>query len=264
MKRKFDHDAIAKDIQGRVLRQEQIAHKYKCSRNVIVRVAREMNIHIGQGIRYTWNFSNPSPELAYIVGMYLTEGTIGLSHTTRKPNQFIVCNSSDILLNRVSDCISAIGLKPHRRKWYTGGIGTLPKSSVACYSVQFVRWLYDVCNVKNAIPAFVFDSPLDNKLAFVASLIDGDGCVQKNGTIRMRATQDWMKQLPDLLLSMNIRSGGIRIARILDSGKPYYSVSINRMDFRSMNGQLYCHDPEKQRRILFGKEPPWSSRIHKS
>jgi len=74
--------------------------------------------------------------------------------------------------------------------------------------------------------------PLDiDPIPPTCGVIDGDGCVDKHGTIRVRSSDEWILDLTKLSLDTTQP----RIDRILPSGKPYYSVNIHRSKFIEHN-----------------------------
>lgn len=249
----IDHDVILTDLKEHRLTYETIAHKHKCSIATVSRIAKSNNIAYGQGRKHFWHFENSSPELARILGAYLTDGWINFGHGTLKPRQVAFAGIYKEYMQEVFRCLDHCGLSPRWqaiRNREAENRQTL--YSVATYVSLFAEWLNIEAPNKSKIPEFLWNSPLDDKLAFVSSVIDGDGSVGKDGTITIRKTFEWILELPDFCRSFGLGATNIHVTAILESGKPYFRTSIKRSDFRNLGG--FCFVAHKQERILNGKD----------
>lgn len=250
----IDKLGIVSDLKDRNLTQGEIAQKHNCSITTVIRLAKEFSLQMGRGIKHFWQFTESSEELAYVIGVYLTDGSVKKEHKTENIRQFVLSNTSAEYIQKVYEFLDLLGLKPKHQKTRIkskGHYGNMPILGVATYSSMFSQWLYDSCSVKSQIPTFLFNAPLNHKIAFLAGAIDGDGYVAKDGSIMIRGIDLWLHDIPRLLDNENIRCSKVAIDRMLDSGKPYYRVSIRRFDFREKGG--WCAIPEKYNRIVNGK-----------
>lgn len=255
---RVNHQKVLKDLELRQYTQGQIAERHNCSVRSVGRIARINNLSPGQGIIHQWIFPGSLPELAYIIGFFLTDGTMCRDYKTKIPRGVIFCNTTTEMLDHLEDCLSHARLPAKRATVQQRGadsekhnIHIKPGGIIyhtRCYSSLFARWIDQQCSGKSVIPTFLFEADLADKMAFISAVIDGDGYVQTNGGIRLRCTQGWIMQFPSFLASAGVRSTGPRVERVLPSGKNYYAVCIRRQDFRDLGG--HCYHPLKQERIL--------------
>jgi len=255
---KVNHQKVLADLQLCQYTQSQIAERRDCSMRSVGRIAKINDLSPGQGIRHQWTFSGSSPELTYIIGFFLADGTIRYEHKTRKPRNLTFYNITTEILDHLEDCLFHVSLPAKRVTVQQKGVDNEKHNihikpggiiyHTHCYSTLFARWINQQCSGKSTIPAFLFDADLADKMAFVSAVIDGDGYVQTNGGIRIRNTQEWILQLPALLDSAGNRHADLRLVEILKSGKKLYGLSIRREDFRALGGHFY--HPVKQDRML--------------
>lgn len=205
-----------------------------------------------------WTYTSMSPELAYIVGSYLTDGWVNIKRHTLGLDV-----TSETFAKYFTECLVKVGLQP------ANAIRTkLPKTHKGkraihrshVYSRTLCVWLKEQCCEKEKIPLAIFQSSLECQIAFLAGAIDGDGMVaNEGGHIAVYGCCAWMSELPILLQWMNIRTGGYRFIKTLESGKDFYAVSVHRQDFIDRNG--FCAVDYKQENIL--NRPPRKDRRKK-
>lgn len=242
-------EAILKDLRERKLTQGQIAEKHNCSRVTVVRFVREHRLGLGRGVKNYWQFSKSSDALAYVIGAYITDGTVTRSYKTGKPRGFTLSSSTDEFVQHIFLCLETLGLSPSRGIHHNPHrLGRVDLFTVSTYSSMFGAWLLEICQGKSQIPTFLLSAPLPHRITFLAGAIDGDGCVDKEGSIRIRGVDNWLLQLPDFLECCSISTTGIKLDRVLDSGKAYWRVGINRSDYLSQGG--FCIIRFKQQRLL--------------
>lgn len=206
-----------------------------------------------------WHYSEMSPELAYVIGCYLTDGwinikrkTIGMDNTCRE------------YVDHFINCLISIGVDAKQDQTKTNHHvahkGKLPVFRSRAYTQNLVTWLINCCASKSKIPDELLASSNKCKVAFLSACIDGDGCVDTFGSIRVFGSSKYLEQLPVILDSLQIRTGGYKYIKTLPSGKLYCSVSINRTDFLNMNGSCYINS--KQDRLLSGNRKGESAKNH--
>jgi len=249
----MDKTAIIHDLKARQLTQIQIAIKHSVSQGTVCRLAKKHNLQFGQGRRPSsyWSFK-ASPDLAYLIGIYITDGWLSCNHTTRKWNQVSIVTTTDAITIRTKEAILGIGLKPRVARRTPNGKGSKLQTIITIYHTVFATWLHDTCNRKAQIPSYLFDAPIAHKLEFLAGVIDGDGSVSKAGYIKVNGSYHWITQLPAFIGCAGIRTPKLNTVCILASGKPYYQLSINRSDYLALGGTTY--HPQKKERITHGKE----------
>lgn len=112
------------------------------------------------------------------------------------------------------------------------------------YSKELVLLLWDFTNHKNKIPESIMYGSVEEKLSFVAGLLDGDGYVSHNKRgqyqIGFVNTGDWLKtQLPGLLQSL-----GVEVTRVttkwphtqFNANKPMHRLNVNVQSFVASGG----------------------------
>lgn len=256
----IDKSKVIKDLESRKYTQGQIAQRCNCSISTVARVAKKHDLSPGQGVRNYWEFMDVTPELCYLVGVYLTDGCVTKGYVSGKICSFALqCTDKDFA-QYTQECIESVGLKfsvntyQPKERILNGRKVTPTKMRIdtRCYSSLFAQWLYKVTDNKQKIPSLIFDSSEKCMLEFIAACIDGDGSVGKAGSIVLSNTYKWILQLEKLLGVANIKTRGLRISSVLESGKTMYRIGINRADFRKLGGE--CKIKRKQDRILYGKE----------
>lgn len=189
----------------------------------------------GEKQRNDWKFTVISPELAYVIGVYLTDGWMNIKRHT-----FGLDVTSESFSNYFRKCVSQLGLETKTRirtKHGDGHKGTKPMYRTSFYSRTLCEWLDGNCQNKETIPTCIMDAPLECQIAFISGAVDGDGMVSnENGSVSIYGSKSWMSQLPLLLSLMGIRTGGYRYIKTLPSGKNYYAVSVHRQDFIDKGG----------------------------
>lgn len=243
-------------LKTRKYNYSEIADIVGCSVQTVGRDAKKFDLQVGQGVIHYWEFSKPDSYLAYLVGIIITDGTIAKAYKTGVPKSVKVMSITREIIKHSQECLENIGLdkaiKLAKRKYKANNKNVQDIFWLSCYSTMFAKWVNKATNNRDIFPDFVFDMNNECKMSLLAGIIDGDGSVDKDGSIAIRATNKWMKDLPEILSSLNIRTGGYHVERVLESGKDYGRVSIRRSDYRSLGGT--CYHPIKKERILHAKD----------
>ena len=248
----IDKNGIIQDLKSRKYTQGQIAQRHGCSISTVFLVAKKHNLSPGQGVRNYWEFTEVTHKLSYLVGVYLTDGCITRGYESRKITAFRLQCADEDFAQYTQECISSIGLKFGIGNYPSNGMGNKIRIVTSCYSSMFAQWLYDITDNKQKIPNLIFDSGEKCILEFIAACIDGDGGVEKDGSITVYNTSAWIFQFADLIRSIGIKTTGTKKKQSLESGKTLYKVSVRRSDFRELGGE--CKIKRKQDRILYGKD----------
>lgn len=248
-------EKIIIELNQKLLSHSQIAEKYNCSLSAISQIAKEHSLQFGRGKKYHWSFIDSTPEFAYLMGAFITDGYVGKNHRTKKPIQ-VTFSSVDIeFINRIQHCLEVCNLHPRRQKdndRIESRLGNKTQYVIATYVSDFANWALIETDSKSKIPAFLHSAPIADKVAFLSGVIDGDGYVAKEGTIRIREVDKWLSDLPEFCRSIGVRATDYELAELLPSGKEYMGVYIRRSDFMKLGG--YCYIPEKQNRLTNGKD----------
>lgn len=257
----INHNRILQLLKQKKFTQTKIAKICNCSVSTVRRIARKHDLLPGQGNIRFWKEPEISPELAYIIGMFLTDGSIGFAYKTKKPRQLIIVSTTKEICDKLLLCYSAINIptklngpykqiNPHHKDQFV----------VAVYWSKYAEWILDITDDKNKIPNLIINGPFSYLAEFLAGVIDGDGSVSVEGTIRIRNVQGWLADLPKVLKKLDIRTGGYKKlgTKPLITGKDYYNISIRRSDFIKYADNI-AH-PIKKYRIF---NPKWRKRKYK-
>ncbi len=204
-----------------------------------------------------WIFSEPSEEIAYVVGAFLTDGWIQRRSSASQVMGFSILGAYREFIIHIYECLNALKLNPvYQKPKYPSSTwkGRQIQYRVATHSQEFGRWLDQECGSKEKIPDFLWEASIPVKLAFLAGLVDGDGCVGTGGNIVIFGTKIYMSLLPDFLERISLRTGGYHLIKILSSGKGFYRVSIHRADFINAGGKLIIR--RKNERFHSPVRPP--------
>lgn len=263
----IDKDLIVRHLKAGLLKHSEIAKIAKCSVQTVGRVVRAHGLHRGQGVLYPWK-PVETPDLAYVAGFYVTDGTIGKNYTSGKASTVSFSTKTPELADMLISCLTDMLLKPKKMMITQPPVESvkhkisIPYSTdvlrIACYSSRLARWLLDSCQGKERIPPYLYNAPTDQRLAFLAGVIDGDGTVGKRAGIRIRGVHGYLAELPKFGAAMGIRCTGPNVDRILPSGKNYLSVNVRRADLLALYNQSdrafpICVHPVKLDRILHAK-----------
>jgi len=243
-----------KHLKEHKLKHREIAEICNCSIGTVQKTGRENDLGYGQGVTHYWEFTGPSSELSYVVGAYLSDGSVN-----SKYNQFVFTNTNERFANLVHECLIKIGA-PSARTFYTKEhlnrtskiTATKGKYTVASYCHHLCQFLERQTSRKQSIPQFIMNGNLSCKLAMIAAIIDSDGRIKKDGSIEVRGVSGFLFDLNDMSRELGVRTNNLRIESVLESGKEYRSLSIRRSDFVSIGG--YCIIAEKMERILYAKD----------
>lgn len=158
---------------------------------------------------------------AYLIGLILTDG-----HVWKKKNQYRIeiSSASEDFLRSVQERITKIGINN----------STIERAST-CFRLRFdkksihalVKNLGILSGSKSYIqglPEFIGKSPYGVICSFIAGVLDGDGCVSRNGKNRITtASEKFAKEMCSLLNSIGINSSYLEY-------KQYSSKIIKKTD----------------------------------
>ena len=178
----INHTKLKKLLALKKYTYQEIADIVSCNITTVDRMAKKYNLQKGQGVKNYWEFSENSVFLSYLLGIVLTDGSIGKGYKNNKPNLVSVFLTTPEIINHSSFCFGKIGLKTTVKK-INHGEGHLGKKEayrLSNYSSMFALWLSNITCCKSIIPDFTFTSNAGCQLAFLAGIIDGDGMVSRH------------------------------------------------------------------------------------
>ena len=229
---KYD-EKIKELIETRLYNQSEISKMLNVNRNIVKRVAKENNLRLGRGPVKFWEYKGMTPEFAYVIGAYLTDGSItnGNFRLSVKDKEFA---------DYFEKCLNSYGMFCK-----TSFINDF--YMVTYCSVMFEQWIKNECDGKNKIPDCIKNSNKECKMSFISALIDGDGTARKKRTIRICGTFQYILQLEKFLNDMGMTGTTSCQKEFTVSKKNYYTVYINPNQFVENGGK--CAICRKQNRI---------------
>ena len=194
---------------------------------------------------YCWRAENKEifveADLAYLAGIVLTDGHIG------KDRVEVCSNTDDILMNVKAICDKY------------GWTSTIENNRILIYGLDCVSILNNLGILKKnkslqqTLPEFVGKSPYDVICAFIAGVVDGDGCISTTNTLNRvtTASKNFAYKLCALFnsiglsASINGPSFDRRKNRVISSDNAIYNVVFPSLPKEI--SQILCH-PEKKKR----------------
>jgi len=152
---------------------------------------------------------------AYLLGVYLGDGCV----TTHQGYPVFRLNTIDIEFAEATKAAlreyteRPISIHTHEVKK-----SSKPNHSLRCGDPDICRVLSEDTERKAKIPAYVFDWSLENKLAFVAGLMDSEGFVAANSSnptnrrfyMGFKSCDIWVPDFVRLLESIGVRIGKVQ------------------------------------------------------
>ena len=198
-------------------------------------------------------------ELAYIIGVYLGDGSV----YSNKKNKYLVFSLEVIDLEFAQKTKNAIekiighslrDIKIRHRNNCRSGLSY----RIRCYDYKLCKFLVDSCNGKQIIPEFI---PLGRNIlakGLMEGLMDSEGCVwnykkiqprYKSKTFKMQISMNTVRvidRLAEYFKAYGVKTHGRRV-RILPSGKEHIEYTICLLDY--MQTDLKFNINRKQNKI---------------
>ncbi len=204
-----------------------------------------------------WEFGAIDISLAYLLGMYLTDGCLSINGYSGS----LCLKLQAIDEEFVEDSMAAYGnvcgkiyastrlvkmREGNRHQPFTIGL--------VCNDLNW--WIANETDWKKKFPKSIFDAPMESKLSFIAGMLDGDGWIREGKQPRCNvlrysigfcSASVWIYEFQNLLRSVGIKSTG-PYKRILPSGKDFYDMCIDKKTFIENGG--YFRIRRKQERLV--------------
>ena len=211
---------------------------------------------------------NLNKELAYLFGVYLTDGNIRKDGVFQL--QVIDKDFAEMTLNCIKkikpNCNANIFERgPGLRTWNDGKISKEQKKY--CISVGFANlkeFFEKQTNNKHHIPYLIWKSSLQIKKWFIAGIMDGDGyvCISKNGKYKDReyrrydigvgkTEEGWILEFKDFLQKMGIKMRK-EVRQLSKNGIPIINIRFKSGEF--IENGLFFTINRKQKRIQLLRE----------
>lgn len=196
-------------------------------------------------------------EQAYLLGAYLTDGTVSANDNGWK--QFRLTVKDESFAVAVYNVISVVGHKDPRlyvrSPW--GGPNTPCGYDVYCGDQDLCCWLEEQTWYKQVVPASIVEADRIIQLAFLAGVMDGDGyiCYGKPSTkagpngqwiVGLGACGAWVLQVRYLMQQLGVQCGEVRLE---SKGRrtPLWRFTVNKGSF--VRAGLYFRNERKQQRL---------------
>lgn len=142
----------------------------KMSKVKTLLIKSEMNVSIVE--------SGYSKEFCYLLGLYLGDGCI---RSSEKGNFSLVVADSNIDI--VNKAIEQLGLKIKEDEWYERSDRKGKYTIIRYFSVKVTSLIESLCGktVTKHIPQFIMNDSEENRLYFIAGLLDSDGSIKDIG-----------------------------------------------------------------------------------
>lgn len=209
----------------------------------------------------SWKYDGMSIPLAYLIGMYLTDGHISLNGYSGSLCLTISVIDREFVEDSVgayADTCGKIYGEPRRIIRENGfGNGSKPKPqwTIGLVCNDLNRWILEKTERKGKIPNEIFSADKETKLSFIAGMLDGDGwagkrknsnCSTNAYSVGFCSASLWIYDFARILNSIGIRTGKVS-TRILKSGKEFHDMRIDKETFVLSGG--YFRIKRKQSRI---------------
>ncbi len=212
---------------------------------------------------------NLSKELAYLLGVYLTDGCISIRREPSPGCTFQLQVIDRDFAEKTLECLQAIlpkcraniGVYHQKRAGFGEESGT--EITKYCVGVGFTPWrdfFFEQTGKKHHLPSLIWEAPLPIKKWFIAGVMDGDGCItvatkgRKNPrfSIGVGKTEDSrICEFKMLLESLGVR---IQSPEIIPAGYREHTVPFVRMkvNVRSFIGAgLFFAIGRKQEKLKY-------------
>ena len=218
---------------------------------------------IGQSAGKAW---------AYLIGVYLGDGCV---YNHQGYLAFVLSVKDEDFVEATQAAISEMSDRPVQRNTYQDP--RFPNAAMQYRlrsgDVRMCAALREITKDKKEIPAWLFSAPKDERLAFIAGLMDSEGYVSiekggRRGTLGFKSTDDWFEDFLRLTQSVGIIHGKIGIEKPRKAGyRTPRRVSFNIRSWVEAGG--YFNIERKQRKVvewlsLPYKRPPSNLRDYMS
>lgn len=178
--------------------------------------------------KYHFQFTAMSPELAYLLGTYTTDGSIGNHGST-----FDLAVADLEFADKAADCILKLAPNQHihRSERPPRGRNKVTLFRVTFSNVQLCSWLLTITERKGRVPDCIMDADVDSQRAYLGAIFDGDGSSARSNVIYVATSFHWIFGVHELCTQLGMQPHPIHIQQYLSGDRPYYRFEINKDDF---------------------------------
>lgn len=207
---------------------------------------------------------NLNKDLAYLLGVYLTDGSISCHESYTFSLKSIDMDFTENTLRAYKNInplcrANVYDIEPRQRFWDNGKVSDTQRQY--CLNVGFAlfgQFFKDQTGDKHHIPILIWNAPLNIKKYFIAGVMDGDGWISKTerkdypGVFQYRVgiggvREGWIWEFEKLLQQMGVKTLKPEIC-IKDRKIPFVRFSIQTESFVSCG--LFFTINRKQNRLL--------------
>lgn len=193
---------------------------------------------------------NLDKEMAYLLGVYLTDGSIvrdskwkscwkfSLKSIDREFPEFTL----ECLKKHLPECEASVSEYAARERfWEDGRVSKCQKQyGIAVGFTKYAEWFREQTGEKHHIPFIIWKAPLQIKKWFIAGVMDGDGYItshtRPDGSFQWKTglggvAEGWVHDFKNLLHQMGIGTNKEEIKKY--KGGPFVTFTIKIKDFSS-------------------------------
>lgn len=244
---------------------------WKNSLNNLLPKSKNMNLE-------SISSENLDKETAYLLGVYLTDGSISNSVSTFKNSKKLYKHSAfqlsaidkdfveftlSCIKKIIPSCTSKVNEEKKKdRHWPDGRISKCQKQyRINVGFTKYKDFFIEQTGNKHHIPFVIWNAPLQIKKWFIAGIMDGDGWISKTKRpigdkyqyrIGIGGVKDgWIYEFEKLLHQLNVKTCKKELLK-KDRLTPFVRFSIKTIDFK--NKGLFFTIKRKQNRLLEYRE----------
>lgn len=207
---------------------------------------------------------NLNKELAYLLGVYLTDGSISVRMEPTPGATFQLQVIDRDFAEKTLECLKKIlpECKAHVNLYIAKPCGFTKKyTDKYCVGVGFTEWkdfFFTQTGHKSHIPSIIWDCPLPIKKWFIAGIMDGDGWIaeaiigRKNPRYNIgigKVEDGWIWEFKAFIEQIGVKTNK---PEIIPAGYRQHTVPFVRMKFNTrsfINCGLFFTIERKQKRL---------------
>lgn len=165
--------------------------------------------HRGKVIKTNGQSAGKTKHLAYLLGVYLGDGWIGM---VQGYHRFRLNTIDNDFAETAAESLESInGYRP-KINIHPVSKSSKPNHSIAANGKN-LSWMVEATERKNKIPSCVWKMDKESKLAFIAGIMDSEGYASKGTqgrlTVGLKACDGWINDFYRFMISMGVTIGKI-------------------------------------------------------
>ncbi|MBT3866098.1 hypothetical protein HOF78_03280 [Candidatus Woesearchaeota archaeon] len=192
-----------------------------------------------------------SPELAYFLGLVITDGHV--QHTSFKQKERSTCyiyTSYESEVEIITPLIQEIfnytpKIYPKKKKGFNKRVNyqiSINSKPLACFLNKKFSIPFGAKSHFLKVPSAILNSTKINKASFLRGVIDGDGSIKKNKVLSIcSASRIFLRGINKILNSLDIQTKNILISGSIFLIYISNKRDLNRIYFNCYKNQKYCY-----------------------